>query len=631
MLTGKGTDDVEMVDVEVELSDDTCKTRAVDVAASFQQMGRSDSNLRDVANEIRDLRTLLGITECKVAVEGLAVKDRVEETSFGLNPGEILCIIEAAKQPKDKGGTVLLNVLSGRSTQHGIKTQDITGSAVAFGENKKYNLLKTKTPIISHRTTIYRKLTPVETLNTALVMDGFCDSKQQKLVMDLVKKEFGDIVEEDLFSKKVHVGDLEVTEGGVERTKGVCCQCKHHLTQLSRWKLEFLTRFLQSNRPDITIMKHNKEMAFYDMLAYVKFLKQVCISVIDDTKTRRSSMIIHSRSLSGRLLEHFDKVVFTSEDSVLFVGSPTDFSQYIDCIDVTVPCHYSAAEFWLDVTNKRINEDADLTECSSFFRSSEFHAKTLAFATSLGVEAKKIEDFTTCESPVSAIKQWFKQFAAVFMREQKNYYRTAALTTLRGLLYVVFAVISTIIAGRIRHGDASRMMWLLIAFFDFSVAASLFGLFAIRLSRKSMFAEIDTGRSFLTAWHAANFWASVIPIILSSTPAAIIAFYGMGFSHDSTYSTARLAITFISSYWLILVLVESLWTLIGLAMSQKKNATIMASFFGLAFILGQQVSFVPLQIGCLCFSQQMFFRRLPRSLNYLQTDISCSYLSFVQS
>jgi len=131
-------------------------------------------------------------------------------------------------------------------------------------------------------------------------------------------------------------------------------------------------------------------------------------------------------------------------------------------------------------------------------------------------------------------------------------------------------------------------MWLLIAFFDFSVAASLFGLFAIRLSRKSMFAEIDTGRSFLTAWHAANFWASVIPIILSSTPAAIIAFYGMGFSHDSTYSTARLAITFISSYWLILVLVESLWTLIGLAMSQKKNATIMASFFGLAFILGQQ-------------------------------------------
>jgi len=145
--------------------------------------------------------------------------------------------------------------------------------------------------------------------------------------------------------------------------------------------------------------------------------------------------------------------------------------------------------------------------------------------------AAKVESCQPLEraEPIYFITLWFAQVFSFTKREFRNYARTAGLTTLRAALYLTMALLTGVYDKLVGQDDeifeANHRIWLLMAFFDFSVAASLFGLFALRIERKTLMSEYETERVYISAWHLGQGLASLPIILFTSSPASVAVYF----------------------------------------------------------------------------------------------------------
>mmetsp|Transcript_3453 Transcript_3453/g.4126 ORF Transcript_3453/g.4126 Transcript_3453/m.4126 type:complete len:104 (-) Transcript_3453:1166-1477(-) len=79
--------------------------------------------------------------------------------------------------------------------------------------------------------------------------------------------------ENDLFSRDKYIGDTDVDPSGISYFRGHCCQSRSETHNLFRWKLEFATRFLSSNRLDVSFIHELNQLSRQQRYRFLKYVK----------------------------------------------------------------------------------------------------------------------------------------------------------------------------------------------------------------------------------------------------------------------------------------------------------------------------------------------------------------------
>jgi len=555
-----------------------------DESQNLQMKKHKKDQFESVRKGTKKLQEMLKIVDCEIAIEDLKVAEKLSQVNLTVKPGEMVFFVGPKYQGKKSGCSVLMHVLSGRAYKKGFLSK-VSGRAVALGVDQhdgiSFDLVRHKSPYVYNKTTIYRKATSLETLHIALINEGFCDFEMRKQILEMLPSEFEGLIEKNTLSaRNTQVGDRDVDEGGVEFGRGRCCQHMFELSALERRKLEFVCQFLRTHRPNVTFLVENKELVYFELMHFASFLRGM--------STRfQTSMFVRLKQMHGRNWKYCDKLVLMSEKNLLFAGKPDTFERYIMNFSLDVPSGYSPVEFFVDNADPNINPGVDLDAFANEFAVSSIWQEEQDLAHALATKSDSCVPLKRKEN-LAVTSRWFAQFWNFTKREFRNYIRTAGLTTLRALLYLTMSMLTGIYdvltSAKDHQFKANHRIWLLMAFFDFSVAASLFGLFALRIERKTLMSEYESERVYLSAWHLGQGLASVPVILFISLPASVTIYFllELGKANDSFMK-------FISNFWLLLLIVEGLWTLVALTVNQKRGTTILASFLALAFVLGQGI------------------------------------------
>eukprot|EP00514_Thraustochytrium_sp_LLF1b_P011920 CAMPEP_0184548436 /NCGR_PEP_ID=MMETSP0199_2-20130426/6203_1 /TAXON_ID=1112570 /ORGANISM="Thraustochytrium sp., Strain LLF1b" /LENGTH=702 /DNA_ID=CAMNT_0026943049 /DNA_START=37 /DNA_END=2142 /DNA_ORIENTATION=+ len=559
---------------------DAAELGAGSALGALRLSARDGGDVRTLASmgaALGALQATLEVHACKVVVAGLQCPGKFASVNCVVEAGELAVVTGPRLQLRSNvGPAAVLQALAG------APPKGTSGKAVAVGDGVAFDLLRSRLPKLEHKTTIPRKATPAEVLQHVMIMDGLLSAKSRRKVMKLIPVAFDGLLDcKRVLSTKIQVGDRDVLESQWALGRNMCCQFMKQLTALERRKLEFLCEFVRSRRPNTMLMLETKELVYHELFKFVQFLRAFC------TRSGTANVIIRIKALSGRTIHLCDKIVVMSGKDIVFSGRPDNLMAYTqDVLLFKRPESFSVAEFLIDSIDPFLH-GADVSDIVKAYEDSAQYLANFDTAQKEILNAEGIALQVHSEK-FKHIGRWFAQLRVTFFREHQNYYRTAGLTTLRCLLYCVFAIMVAVISWLTSNvNDTAQRIWMLIALIDFVVAASLFGMFALRLERKTLEHELGTGRVLLSSWLLGHFFGSSLGLLYVALPPAILTYFLLEL-HIVDDSASSLVL-FLANFWVVLIICEALWVLVVLLAPPKKNATILASFLTLAFVLGQSI------------------------------------------
>jgi len=536
----------------------------------------TESNLLQDSANLSTLRKTLDIRSATIVFENIktvslnppleADKKDIEMEENILNqrgldailpPGSVIIIVDTER--KKKFGLQAMKTLCGYK-----KKLTVTGKVTALVENHSMiDLLNNNCKMIymDQYTSMYRKLTPKECMHFYLSMYCALSYEEREALIESME-----LRNAALLSSTIHVGDAQIDEGAHSKMKDRCCQLRSAMSSLDRWKLNFLCNFFQPHRMDFAFLRLPvKELSDISLESLFKFIKASGSSVVAHATDRVDPGVLGEAS--WLCVKHGSRTLFS--------GKPDEVVNVFSRLEIPVPTHHTACSFLFNLART-----ADLPK--DIFVPEEV----------LKLLGDPSQDVREIDHPDSKRKiDWFIQFRLILVRDLKNYLRTPGLTTLRVLLYLVMLVICSIFAIGTHPGDISWKIYVMVAFFDFTVAISLFGLFALRVMRKTLFAEVRSPQISFSAWHFGNFIASgIVQIFLAIIPSIIMyVILELSASRDQDMTKFWSGFKLFLNYFVFLWTLEELWTMIALCIPDKKKSTIIASFFALAFLVGQGI------------------------------------------